>query len=1080
MQYKDRGVTLDRLELLWNGRGYPDKYKISLSSQVYSNYADAASIKVLKDTGIIPFSVASSKLAEYQPCKIGDDFGTSWHTHWFYVELAVPKAWIDAGSEVHFRWDSSSEAMIYNLDGKPLQGLTGGSERTSYVIYRKGVREDLNPTGKISLFVEMACCGLFGNFIGGNMLAGLDMNKTFKLNECRLGAFDREAWELLQDFKVLKDCAHYLDTNQNGRADEALVIANEILNICKPGDRSTYKPCRDLTKKFLSTANSTAQHTVYAVGHCHIDMAWLWPFSETRRKGGRSWSSQTELFKQYSPFTFCASSASLYDWVLEDYPLLFKEIQEFNKKGRFHHVGGSWLEFDGYVPSGESMARQMLYGQKFFKKHFGSYCDVFFLPDTFGYSAQLPQLIRLAGMQYFLTQKISWNRYNKFPHSSFNWKGIDGTSILTHFPPADTYCGSGDVEEILKSQTNFKDKGRSNSSLYLFGIGDGGGGPQPAMIDRLQTMKDVAGVPKVKMGSSVSEFFNHMKNESRDLMTWDGELYLELHNGSYTTMAHNKKYNRMCELLMRDAELFGTLRSIIIDKSSKNYNKDKYFNIWKKMMLFQFHDVLPGTCIRLVYEVTDKEYIAMIDELKLDIEASVKALAENFLEKKIVKDGNNNTLTLFNSLNFNRTEVIEWLYNGDTHYTPVTIKGLGCVALPISFLKKEEIIADRCKVTESGGIINVQTDLLDLKVSIGGRIVSLRDKKTIEYGDEKTMRELITKTEAFAEGGNAICIHDDVPIYWDAWDLWLYYQETKTVLTASSYKINRNQMRSKVCIEFTYKISDKSTLIQTMVIYADTKRIDFKTTVDWHEDHKILRTYFPLNLRSDFVTCDIQSGNLKRPTTANTSWEMAKYEVCSHKFVDMSEGSYGAALLNDCKYGYSARGNLLSMSLLKSSKSPNEIADMGRHEFTYAFYPHEHNFNGSDVAEEALKLNSPLYRLWLPTKLEDKDEIQYVKCDKSSIVLDAFKFSEEDGKSIILRMHENLGAECKNKIEFSFEVANATKVNILEEPMDEWEIIGKEPDEPLKTIFKTDPKQVFHQLKPFQIFTLKVNPKVLA
>ena len=284
------------------------------------------------------------------------------------------------------------------------------------------------------------------------------------------------------------------------------------------------------------------------------------------------------------------------------------------------------------------MASQMLYSHRFVKEHFVSYCDVFFLPDTFGYSAQLPQLIRLAGMRYFLTQKLSWNRYNKFPHTSFYWKGIDGTSVLTHFPPADTYCGNGNVDEILKSQTNFKDKGRSNSSLYLFGVGDGGGGPMPEMIDKLKVMENVAGVPKVVLGSSVGKFFSDMEGSSKGLMTWDGELYLELHNGTYTTMANNKKYNRMCEFLMRDAEIFATFRSII-DKSTLNYNKQLYDGIWKKMMLFHFHDVLPGTCIRLVYEVTDKEYPEMIEALKRDIEHSTKALAEKFLEKDIVKNG---------------------------------------------------------------------------------------------------------------------------------------------------------------------------------------------------------------------------------------------------------------------------------------------------------------------------------------------------------------------------------------------------------------------------------------------------------
>jgi len=1073
MQYKDRGVTLDRLELLWSGRNYPEKYHLSLQSVLYGEHHDPVTLRVLKDTGNISFATAKSKLSQYQSCKIGDEFGTSWHTHWFYVELAVPMEWIKKEYEVHFIWDSSSEAMVYNTDGKPLQGLTGGS-RISYVVYKKGQKNDLDSNGKVTYFVEMACCGLFGNFNGGNMLAGLDMGKMFRLNECKLSVFDHEVWDLMHDFRVIMDCAKNLETSQSQRADEALFVGNEVCNICKPGDRSTYAPAKEIMKKFLESKNAPSQHTVYAVGHCHIDMAWLWPFSETRRKGGRSWSSQTELMKLYNPFSFCASSASLYEWVSQDYPALFDEIKKFNKEGRFHHVGGAWLEFDGYVPSGESMARQMLYGQRFFKKHFGSYCDTFFLPDTFGYSAQLPQLIHLSGMKYFLTQKLSWSRFNKFPHSTFQWKGIDGTRVLTHFPPADTYCGNGEVDEILRSQTNFKDKGRSNNSLYLFGIGDGGGGPMPNMIEKLDRMKDCAGLPKVVLGSSVSKFFEDTEHTSRDLMTWDGELYLELHNGSYTNMANNKKSNRTCEILMRDAELYSTLRALLVDHSTTYYNKKMFDDVWKNMMLFQFHDVLPGTCIRLVYEVTDKEYINMIDKLKRNIEESTRALAENFLKEETIKDGNPNTLVLFNSLNFDRTEVIEWAQNGINHYSEVALKGMECAAYPVETLKKLESSSDNCTVFV-GDTIQIDTDDYKIEVSPKGQIVSLLDKRTMEYGMKETMRDLVDKNGPFNLGLNTICIHDDVPIYWDAWDLWIYYQETKRELQADSYKVDNDMKKHRATIEFKYKISDKSTLTQTMVVYATSRRIDFKTTVDWHEEHKILRTYFPLSLRSDFVTCDIQSGNLRRPTTANTSWEVAKYEVCSHKFVDLSEATYGAALMNDCKYGYSARGNILGLSLLKSAKAPSEIADMGRHEFTYSLFPHKGCFAESEVGEESLKLNTNLYRVWASTTLKERKGVQYVKCDKPNVVIDAFKLDEDELKSVIVRMHENLGGECKNRLEFPFDIKKPATVNILEEPMDEWEIVGKEPELSTKSIMKADNRQVFHTMKPYQISTFKLE-----
>lgn len=1074
MLYKDRGVTLDRLELLWNGRGYPDKFGISLSSKIYSDRLPAKRIRVLRNTGIISFKEAKDRLGEYKDCKIGDQFGKTFDTQWFFVELSVPKEKIEQNQEVHFLWDSTTEAMIYNTEGKPLQGLTAGSSphefRTSYIIYRQGHKQELDPKGNASFFIEWTGNGLFGNFYNGNMLAGVDMNRNFPLNVCEIATFHRDAWELMQEFKVVMDSAKHLDTKQDSRADEALMIANEIVNICKPGDSSTYQACRSLTKKFLQVPNSAAQHTVFAVGHCHIDMAWLWPFFETRRKGGRSWSSQTELFKNYDKFNFCASSASLYEWVLQDYPLLFAEIKDYVKAGRFLPVGGAWLEFDGYVPSGESMARQLLYGQRFFKKHFGSYCDVFFLPDTFGYSAQLPQLIKLGGMRYFLTQKLSWNRYNKFPHSSFNWKGIDGTSVLTHFPPADTYCGSGDVDEVLKSQTNFKDKGRSNCSLYLFGIGDGGGGPLPHMIDKLHAMENVAGIPRVECGSTVSKFFKEMEHSSHNLMTWDGELYLELHNGTYTTMANNKKCNRMCELMMRDAELFATLRAILIDKNSQHYDKKMYDEVWKNMMLFQFHDVLPGSCIRMVYDVTEKEYPIMINKLQKDIDISLNDLSNMLLKGTLLQKEEENTVVFYNSLQFDRNDVVEWNQGAEKKYSPIFVKGIASAAYPTNVLASTAIKEWKYQILEAEDI-SIETPLLSVKISLAGQIKSIIDKETMEYSDPKTCKEAIRKHEVF-RGGNTILIHDDVPLYWDAWDLWIYYQETHKELTAYAFAVDKSKPH-KVSITFKYKISELSVMEQTIVVNAATKRIDFETSVDWHETHKILRTYFPLAIRSDFVTCDIQSGNIRRPTVVNTSWDAAKYEVCSHKFVDMSEANYGVALLNNCKYGYSARDAVLSLSLLKSSKSPNEVADMGSHKFIYSLYVHKGSFCNSDVAEEAYKLNVPLYEKWYSSSIKEKKELQYVKIDKSNVILDALKLDEEEKKHVIMRVHENIGAESRNKVEFSFDLKETTKVNILEEVTDDWEIVGEEG---YKNVLKTDSKQIFQQLKPYQILTLKIEP----
>ncbi len=1105
MLCKDRSVVLDRMALLDNGRDYPDEFGISLPSQFYLDQKPAASLTVLKNTGIIPFSEVMQRLDEFEGCKIGDSFGPTWTTHWFKVVLQVPSDWLRDFPEIHFIWNAEGEGMIYNTKGKPVQGLTGEQSdrlREEHIIYKKNPpRNELDRSGKVTYYIELSCTGMVGCFKDGNMMKGLDLTHQFELSDCRIAVFNRPAWDLYWDFKIIYESAKHLDTSQQSRSDDALMIGNKIMNVCEPKDVFSYPPSRELAKQFFDVKNPTSQHKIYAVGHCHIDMAWLWPFSETRRKGGRSWSSQTELMKLYSPFSFCASSSGLYEWVKNDYPLLFEEIKQYAKIGRFLPVGGSYLEFDGYVPAGESMARQMLYGQRFFKENFGAYCNTFFLPDTFGYSAQLPQIIRKAGMKYFLTQKLSWSRFNTFPHTSFNWKGIDGTSVLTHFPPADTYCAAGSVEEVLKSQTNFKDKGRSNTSLMLFGVGDGGGGPMDKHIEQLERMKDTDGLPKVVLGGSVDQFFDELQKDSEKLMTWDGELYLELHNGTYTTMANNKKYNRTSEFLIRDTELFATI-VCALEKSNTRYNATLFADTWRKIMLFQFHDVLPGTCIGPVYEVTEREYPALQKALRDDLTLSLDALIARIVPHAGLKD-DPNTVFLFNSLQFDReNEVLEWTRQGAKAYSAVSLPGLGCAVYPQAVLE-QNIIKTQITFTEKENV-EVDSKLLHVTLSKGGRLLSVKDKDTQEYFDPDTMKESIGKWGTYA-GGNILLLHDDVPIYWDAWDLWIYYQESSRELKATGYSVENLPHQCRV--QFSYTISESSSMTQTVVVNAFTKRIDFETQVDWHEEHKILRTYFPLNVRTDFATCDIQNGSLRRPTSSNTSWEVAKYEVCSHKFVDMSEGSYGVALLNNCKYGYSARGNVMGMSLLKSSKGPHDKADMGVHTFVYSLFPHKsitrmnnllvECFAESKVPEEAFRLNVPTYQRWASTALSKREEFQYIKLDKPNVVLDALKLDEETKKNVIMRVHENLGTSTNCCTKCCFELLDPHEVNILEErpageerklgtrttlegeEEEEYEIVGKEDTVVVVpstgAVKNADKTQVFLALKPFEIVTLKLN-----
>ena len=379
-------IILYRLPLLSSGGSYPASQHNSLESVLYKRKQAVKSLKVLRNTGIIPFPDVKKQLDKFVDCKVGDVFGKSWDTHWFYIEIEVSP---DNQDEMHLIWDSGSEAMIYSVEGHPLQGFTGqigNDSRLSYIINKRPDNNGINSLGRVSYFIEMACCNLFGNFIEGNWHYGLNMEMTFTLAECDIGEFDREAYNLLMDYEIIKESADILDRDQHSRSYEAGFCAERIMNMCNPLERSTFEESQELASTFLSVKNSAALHQIFAIGHCHIDMAWLWPFSETRRKGGRSFSSQIENMKFNPQFKFTASSAGLYKWVKEDYPLLFADVQTYVENGQFIPVGSTWLEFDGNITGGESMARQFLYGTNFFKENFNGFkSTVFFLPDTFGY-----------------------------------------------------------------------------------------------------------------------------------------------------------------------------------------------------------------------------------------------------------------------------------------------------------------------------------------------------------------------------------------------------------------------------------------------------------------------------------------------------------------------------------------------------------------------------------------------------------------------------------------------------------------------------------------------------------------------
>ncbi|ELU16163.1 hypothetical protein CAPTEDRAFT_182455 [Capitella teleta] len=1010
---KNRRTTFERIEKFISPIYFTD---CNLYGRLYPLKSELTSLTHSAASGRISFDDA--KKASYATAAVGQSFGPTWSTHWFHLHFEIPDEW--KGRQVHLVWDSSSEAMLWSEDGRPLQGFTPENKRTTFPLSNENFIQ--------SYYVEMACNGLFGAG-HGSQIAPPDPNASFTLKSAHIAVRDELVHQLWLDFQVLFGFIQNV-AEDSLRGKQALYVANEMINVCIEGDHSTSSYKTDLAKGFFSQKNGDGAMTVCAVGNCHIDSAWLWPYDETIRKCARSFSSTIRLLEKYPDYTFACSQAQQFEWVKSHYPSLYNEIRHYVKQGRFIPVGGCWIEMDGNIPSGESFIRQFLYGQKFFQEEFGITCKEFWLPDTFGYSAQLPQIMRLSGIERFVTQKISWNIVNKFPHHTFWWKGIDGSRVLTHFPPGDSYTMNAEPKEILFTEENFKDKGRSDSSLYLYGWGDGGQGPTAEMIERLQRMKDFNGLPKVEF-SSPEEFFHRVEDhDSRKLCNWSGELYLEMHNGTYTTQAKTKAYNRQCELLLRSAEALSCLALL---KSELTYPAEEIERIWKLTLLNQFHDVLPGSSINMVYKDAIKYYKDVVRSADKIIKTALPAI--NSAEHPVA----------VNLLSWPRSTL---LYVTDEMQNASLMEVAAFGYTPLNF--KQHLLTPCSAVIQDDDSIQLRSSDVRAVIDPLGRLTHLYLANSSH--------------NAIADGqyANQLVIFDDVPLYWDAWDVMDYHLETrKPVETVIEKAIIREDGPLRASVEVKLMISDHSYVQQIISVEAQCPYIKFETEVHWHENHKFLKVEFPANVLSGHATYDIQYGHLQRPTHMNTSWDSARYEVCGHKWADLSQHNFGLAVLNDSKYGWSCLDNVLRLSLLRSSKSPDEMADMGVQTFTYAAMPHTGSFQDACVNQAAYELNNPVLTTSLPGVTTDP--FSFIEISDPAIVLETLKKAEGQSSALVLRMYESHGGSTTAHVRFGFPVKEARVCNALEVPHDEdW-------DHPQ---FDLHANHMYIHFSPFQIVSL--------
>ncbi len=952
-------LTLQRVQSFATERGIAGKL-----------YPDRAPVKLSVFHAPERISYAEAMQGAYQPAQVGESYGPFWSTHWFRVEIDIPTAW--AGREVHFLWDSASEAEVWQ-DGKPRQGLTGAGSwgnltapRPEYILTRSAKGGET-----LTLYIEMAVNNLFGLGVQGDPVR---LSYIGQLRQAEIAAFDREAWDLLWDFKVIADMAANLPLN-TPRGAQALFVANELVNQIDLDDRSTWLTARETAAHFYAAKNGGGQLNLSAIGHAHIDTAWLWPLAETVRKCTRTFSTAVNYMDDYPDYRFACSQAQQYEWMKETQPDLYERIKAKVKAGQFIPAGGSWVEPDCNLPSGEALVRQFLYGQRFFRKEFGVTCEEFWEPDVFGYSAALPQILRQVGMKYFLTIKLSWNQFNKLSSHTFWWEGIDGSRVLTHFPPADTYNSMADVKEVLYSMTNYKDLDRSQDAYLLFGYGDGGGGPTREMLEQVQRMHDVDGLPRVEMRGPNS-FFTRLEENGQDFLTWVGELYFELHRGTYTTQANNKKYNRLSEFMLHDVEFISAVAHAC---SAYAYPSAELDHLWKIVLTSQFHDIIPGSSINLVYQDSNAHYQEVLGKgSQLRNQAMVALLGKPEAEASQV--------CALNTTGFARTEVVELPDGAPGVQTSAGGKALGVASAPsygYAVFQPETSVEQQAQIKQQGNRLVLENDYVQAVLGQDGSLISLFDKQA--------QRESVEPGKA----ANHFVLYDDEPNNWDAWDVDIFHLEKRADIGgANSYKIvEKGPLR--VAVSFAYQLSPNSSLVQTVQLNALSPRLEFNTEVEWHERHKFLKVEFPLNLRAMQATYEIQFGSLQRPTHFNTSWDMARFEVVAHKWADLSDNDFGVALLNDSKYGHAVHGNVMRLSLLRAPTSPDPNADQGHHIFRYALLPHSGTPQSAQVVAEGYRFNNPL--ILFPTN-EKPNQVSYFSVDNPAVVLDTVKKAEDFGR----------------------------------------------------------------------------------
>lgn len=951
---------------------------------------------------------------------------------WMQKEVDIPSNWenktvvgiFDFG-ETGAGNNSGFESLFY-LNDKPYQGVDSNHKEVF-------LPKDINGT-RVELIFR-----LWTGLEGG----GIPREQEHRINRAQLAWLDEKVDDLFYNASVILETIGELDEYSPDKVHLTKILNNafKLIDWAYPGNEDFYNSLHEASDYLNKEIDKIDKHSVVnvtCIGHTHIDVAWLWRLKHTREKCARSFSTVLRLMERYPEYIFLQTQPQLYEYVKNDYPELYEAIKQKVKDGNWEVDGGMWLEADCNIPSGESLVRQILVGSRFIKEEFNKDVEYLWLPDVFGYSWALPQILKKSGIDMFMTTKISWNQYNRMPHDTFKWRGIDGSEILTHFittpepwsQPGSwfyTYNGRLTPKTVKGVWDAYTDKGITNDLLVSYGFGDGGGGVNREMLEYRKRLDKMPGLPNVKTGKA-SEYFRCLKEKVEKteeyVHTWDGELYLEYHRGTYTSQAYTKMMNRKLELLYRETEWLSTV-ACLTNNDWSLYANNEITKGWKTILRNQFHDIIPGSSITEVYEDAKQEY-KEAEDIALDIQ---NKLEEIYINK------DEHTWTIVNNSNWDRNESIDIkcdedgsFYDEDGNklkyqrnkdeYT-VEIKNIPALGYKRIILKIDDVQYDNNSVFEyCDG--KISTPKYNIEWNEYGQLTSIYDKEN--------KREVLAK----GERGNVLQMFEDKPMAHEAWDIDIFYQEKmREVKDLQSVELIEDG-NIKAIIRFKYKYMN-TTISQDMIVYANSNRIDFKTNVDWREKKQLLKVAFVVDIRSTMATYDVQFGNVKRPTHWNTSWDRARFESVAQQWVDLSERNYGVSLLNNCKYGHDIKDNVMRLTLLKSATHPDPVQDQGEQNFTYSLLPHSGDFIDGNTVKHAYELNQPLKSIKGMLKSEVKKQL--FKFNDANILVDAIK-KAEDEDMIIIRFHDYSGSRQNVSIDSDYEITGWMETNLMEKPIE--------------------------------------------